>query len=618
MAKQHKKKSDAILDQQTSKYAAYRGKDENEKEKPKNFFKTGARLLSLLKGNRVAVAVVIVFCAVGAFLSVTGPQYLGQIIDLIQEQVEVKLAGGSMEFSAILKILLTIFVIYFASSVCSFFDHYIMAGVTQRLITNLREKINRKLSVLPLSFFDAHNKGDLLSRMTNDIDNINNTFQHNIINLINSVVSFFGVFAIMLFNNRLLTAISLSPLPFGLLFALVILNSSKKYFRRHWEVMGDVNGHIEEMITGHSLVRAFNHESTAIEEFRSINNNLCKLGIKAQFLSGMLPPLMNLVNNIGYVLICIVGGYLILDGNTSIGAITAFLAYSKLFMQPLVDVSNIFNQIQSSLASAERVFDVLDAQEQVPDTVKTVIDEPSGLVELKNVNFSYEKTMPLIKDFNLTAKPGELIAIVGPTGAGKTTIVNLLMRFYEVETGGIFLDGINITDISRENLHNIFGMVLQDTWLFAGTIRENLLYGHFDKTEEEMLAACDAARVTDFVSSLPDGFETTLDENGSNLSQGQMQLLTIARALLSDPKILILDEATSSVDTRTEKKIQEAMENLMKGRTNFVIAHRLSTVRHADKIIFIKEGMITEEGTHDELLKKGGDYAELYFSQFAG
>ena len=613
-----KKKSNALLEQQTSKYAAYRQEDKNiNKEKPKNFWKTGLRLLSLLKGSGVAMFFVIVFCIIGSFLSATGPQYLGKIIDLIKTEVDRKLSTGTMDFTEIIRVLLTVVGIYTASSVCGFIDHFTMAGVTQKLITKLRENLNRKLSLLPLSFFDGHNKGDLLSRVTNDIDNINNTFQNNIINLINSVVTFVGVFGIMLYNNRLMTAVSLSPLPFGLIAALVILNTSKKYFRRHWEVMGDVNGHIEEMITGHSIVKVFGHERKAIDEFRLINDNLYKLGYKAQFLSGILPPIMNLANNIGYVFICIIGGTLILEGKATIGQITVFVTYSKLFMQPLVDTARIINQIQSSLASAERVFDVLDSKEQVPDSPKVELTDPSGEVDLRDVSFSYDSTLPLISSMDLHVDPGSLTAIVGPTGAGKTTIVNLLMRFYEVDGGGIFLDGVNITDISRKNLHDIFGMVLQDTWLFAGTIRENLMYGHFEKSEESMIAACEAARIDKFISSLPDGYDTVLDEDASNLSQGQKQLLTIARAILSDPKILILDEATSSVDTRTERRIQEAMENLMKGRTNFVIAHRLSTVRHADNIIFIKNGMITEQGTHDELLKKNGDYADLYYSQFS-
>ncbi len=599
-----------------SKYELYRDK-KNAKEKPKNFGKTALRLLSLLKGNRIKVAIVVVLGALSAYLTVVGPRYLGSIMDIINEQVQNKLSTGSVNFAAITEILKTILIIYSLSAVCSFFLHFIMAGVTQGLITKLREQVNRKLSRLPLSFFDSHNKGDLLSRVTNDIDNINNSFQHAFIQVVNSVVTFVGVFVIMIRYNVIMTVASLAPLPAGAIIAFTVLGASKKYFRKHWEVTGDINGHIEEMFTGHNIVKVFGHEKSAIEEFRTINNNLYEVGRKAQFLSGTLGPMINFVNNLGFVFICVIGGYLILDGKATVGSITVFMAYSKIFVQPLIDVSNIVNQMQSSLASAERVFDIIDEEEEVKDTVNTEITDAEGYVSIKDVNFSYSEDKPLIRNFNLEVKPGQLIAIVGPTGAGKTTIVNLLMRFYEVQSGEIEIDGINTKDISRENLHNILGMVLQDTWLFKGTIRENIVYGHENVTEEEFENAVKAARVDRFVKTLPDGFETMLDEDGSNLSAGQKQLITIARAILSDPKILILDEATSSVDTRTEVQIQKAMKNLMKGRTNFVIAHRLSTIREADNILYVNDGQITEQGTHDELLAKGGDYAELYNSQFA-
>ena len=599
-----------------SKYEMYRDKS-GAKQKPKNFGKTALRLLSLLKGNRIKVFIVVILGALSAFLTVVGPRYLGNIMDLINEQVQNKLSTGSVDFTAIKGILQTILFIYVLSAVCSFFLHFIMAGVTQGLITRLREQVNRKLSKLPLSFFDSHNKGDLLSRVTNDIDNINNSFQHAFIQVVNSVVTFVGVFFIMIRYNVIMTVASLAPLPAGAIIAFTVLGASKKYFRKHWEVTGDINGHVEEMFTGHNIVKVFGHEKQAIEEFRAINEHLYEVGRKAQFLSGTLGPMINFVNNLGFVFICVIGGYLILNQTATVGAITVFMAYSKIFMQPLVDMSNIVNQMQSSLASAERVFEIIDEQEEVPDTVKAEITDAKGFVEIKDVNFSYTEEKPLIKDFNLDVKPGELVAIVGPTGAGKTTIVNLLMRFYEIQSGKISIDGVDTTDISRENLHNILGMVLQDTWLFKGTIRENIMYGHADKTAEDFDNAVKAARVDRFVSTLPDSFDTMLDEDGSNLSAGQKQLITIARAILSDPKILILDEATSSVDTRTEVQIQKAMNNLMKGRTNFVIAHRLSTIREADKILFIKDGRITEQGTHEELLAKGGDYAELYNSQFA-
>lgn len=611
-----KKKSASSTYTSKSKYAMYR-EAKTDDNKPKNFGKTAMRLLKLLKGNGGKIFLVVLFGILSAALSVIGPQYLGDIMNLISAEVENKLLTGHIDFTEIAKILVTVFVIYALSAFCSFILHFIMAGVTQRLITDLRERINRKLSVLPLSFFDSHNKGDLLSRVTNDIDNINNSFQNVFIQIVNSVVTFFGVLIIMIRYNVIMSVASIAPLPAGALIALLILNASKKYFRSHWEVTGDINGHIEEMFTGHHIVKAFGHEEKAIEEFRQINDNLYEVGRKAQFLSGFMGPMINFANNIGYVFICVIGGYLIINGKSDIGTITVFMLYSKMFMQPLVDVSNIANQLQSSLASAERVFEIIDSEEEVAETVKEKIEKSNGEVSIENVNFSYTPDKPLIENFSLEVKKGRLVAIVGPTGAGKTTIVNLLMRFYEVQGGSIKIDGIDIRDISRENLHNIFGMVLQDTWLFAGTIKENIMYGHEDKSEEEFLNAVKAARVDRFSSTLENGLETVLEEDGANLSAGQKQLITIARAILSDPDILILDEATSSVDTRTESQIQKAMNALMQGRTNFVIAHRLSTIRQADNILYIENGKITEQGTHDELMEKGGSYAALYNAQFA-
>ncbi len=613
MRKEHSSRRTAIRD----RYSAYRDSRRSEKERPKKLLPTAKKLMALLKGREIAIIFTVICAAAASLLTILGPRYLGSIIDVLNEQVQHKLATGNMDFTPIYGILKTILFIYIGSSVLSFFQHYIIAGVVQKLITDIRQKFNKKLSRLPLSYFDNHNTGDILSRITNDIDNINNTLQNNLIQVITSVVTFVGVFAIMMKESVSLSLTSLSPFPVCFVIAMVILRFSKHYFRKQWKETGDVNGHIEEMFTGHRIVKAFGHEEIAIAEFDELNEKLCESGRKAQFLSGLLSPLISFANNAGYVIICVIGGYLILKREASVGDITVFITYSKLLMQPITDLSNIANNLQSSLASAERVFDLLEAEEEVEDAKKDLYLESGGSVEFRNVDFSYVPEKPLIRDFNLKVNKGDLVAIVGPTGAGKTTIVNLLMRFYEIEGGDILVDGVSIKDISRENLRNIFGMVLQDTWLFKGTLRENIYYGRKDATEEEFENAVKAAKVDSFVGTLTDGFDTVIEEGGSNLSAGQRQLITIARAILASPDILILDEATSSVDTRTELQIQSATYNLMQGRTNFVIAHRLSTIREADTIIVMRDGSIVETGNHKELLKKDGFYAELYNSQFA-
>lgn len=608
-----RKKKNA-LPEYKDKYAAYRGQQEM-KDKPENLTKTAKKLLGLLKGKEIAVIFTVICASVSSFLSILGPDYLGKVIDVLSKQIENKIETGIMNFEPIEELLLTILIIYAGSSVLSFFQHFTMASVVQNLITKLRRNLNLKLSKLPLSFFDSHTKGDILSRMTNDIDNINDTLQHNLIQIITSVVTFVGVFAIMLKNSVMLSLTSLSPFPLSLIIALIILNISKGWFRRQWKTTGDINGHIEEMFTGHTIVKAFGYEKRATEEFDLINEGLALSAKNAQFYSGILGPLINFANNAGYVVICVLGGYLIVKGEQSVGAITTFMLYTKLLMQPIIDLSNISNNMQSSLASAERVFGVLSEKEEREENVRTELSKGEN-VSFENVYFSYVPEKPLIENFNLQVKKGELTAIVGPTGAGKTTIVNLLMRFYDINSGSIKIDGVDIRDISRNNLRNLISMVLQDAWLFAGTIRDNIMYSKADATEEEFMAAVKSARVDSFADTFPDGYDTLLEEDGANLSAGQRQLITIARAILSDPQILILDEATSSVDTRTELQIQEAMNNLMKGRTNFVIAHRLSTIVNADNIIVMNEGKIVETGRHAELLQKDGFYANLYNSQF--
>ncbi|MBQ7295556.1 MAG: ABC transporter ATP-binding protein [Clostridia bacterium] len=598
------------------KYAAYRDNSQNEKEKPSDFMGTAKKLMSLLKGKELAAVFTVICAAVGSFLSILGPKYLGDIIKVLDIQVKNKLQNGSMDFSPIKEILLTILIIYVASSVFSFLQHYVMAGVVQGLITKLRRDVNRKLSKLPLSYFDAHNKGDILSRITNDIDNINNTLQNNLIQIITSVVTFVGVLGIMIYYSLSLSVASLLPFPICFVIAMVVLRFSKIYFRKQWKVTGDVNGHIEEMFTGHKIVKAFSHEKKAIEEFDMINDELCEDSRKAQFLSGILSPLINFANNAGYVIICVIGGYLIITGQQEIDVIVVFMTYTKMVMQPIVDLSNIANNLQSSLASAERVFDILEADEEAADTASEEISEGNS-VEFSDVCFSYTEDKPLIENFSLTVNKGELVAIVGPTGAGKTTIVNLLMRFYETQSGSIKVSGKDIKELSRNNLRGVLGMVLQDTWLFKGTIKDNIMYGNEKASEEDFLKAVKAAKVDHFVSTMPEGYDTVLEEDAANLSAGQKQLITIARAILASPDILILDEATSSVDTRTEIQIQQAMQNLMEGRTNFVIAHRLSTIRKADKILVMNEGRIVETGTHASLMEENGFYAEIYNSQFA-
>ena len=522
-----------------------------------------------------------------------------------------------INFEEVGKLAILLAALYLTSFVFGYLQHYLMAVITQKTVFEMRNKVNEKLSRLPLSYFDRTAKGEVMSRMTNDIDNISTTLQQNLTQILTAATTICGILIMMFSINTAMTFLSLATIPACMIILMLIMSRSRKYFAKQWEITGDLNGHIEEMYTGHNIVKAFCREDKAIKDFREMNENLYKTGRKAQFLSGVIFPLMGFVNNIGYVLICVAGGIFAIDGKIKIGDIQAMIQYSRNLTQQVNQSSQIINTIQSALASAERVFNLLDEREEIPETVTEALAPVNNEVSFEGVVFHYSEEKPLIGNMNLEVKPGQMVAIVGPTGAGKTTLVNLLMRFYDVADGAIKVNGVNIRHVARADLRNIFGMVLQDTWLFSGTIYDNIAYSRENSTEEQVYSAAKAARADHFIDTLPEGYNTVLDEEGSNISQGQRQLLTIARAINAGHEILILDEATSSVDTRTEILIQKAMSVLMKGKTSFVIAHRLSTIKDADTILVMNNGDIIEQGSHAELLQKGGFYSELYHSQFA-
>ena len=587
-------------------------------EKPVSSIQTAGKLLKLLSKHKLLVAVSLTGGIIATILNIIGPLLLGDAVDVIQQQIMVRLSGQQINMTSIGKTLITLLAIYIGSAIFTFVQNYTMVGITQNVVRDMREKINQKISNLPLKYFDSNTKGEILSRITNDIDNISNTLQNNFTQIVTSSVTLIGVLAMMIYVSWEMTLITLSVIPACLIVALFIAKRSRKYFRAQWDRTGELNGHIEEMYNGHNIVKVFGHEKEAIEEFNEINEELYTSSRKAQFISGTIMPLLNFINNIGYVMICVAGGVYVFNRIITLGDVTSFITYSKMFTQPISDLGNIANNIQSSLASAERVFLLLDQEDEPKETAEYDLPSPKGEISFENVEFSYSPDKPLIRNFNLHVKPGQLIAIVGPTGAGKTTIVNLLMRFYDVNSGSIKIDGIDIRKLSRSQLRKSFGMVLQDTWLFKGTVHDNIAYSKENASDDDIKAAAVSAKANSFISTYADGYNMMLDEDGSNISQGQRQLLTIARAVLANPAVLILDEATSSVDTRTEILIQDAMEELMKDKTSFVIAHRLSTIRKADMILVMNDGQIVETGKHQELLEKGGFYAELYKSQFAG
>jgi ATP-binding cassette, subfamily B, multidrug efflux pump len=589
-------------------------------QKPKDFKGTLKRLLTYLKPHRIQLAWVVVMAILSTMFSIVSPKILGFATTRLFEGSMMKIngvPGAHIDFAYILHILLILLGLYVISSIFGYFQQFIMAGVAQRTVYDLRKEVDEKLFRLPLRFFDQRPTGDILSRVTNDVDNISSTLQQSLTQLITSVVTLVGILVMMLSINFWLTLLTFVTLPLSLILTKQVAKRSQGYFKDQQKSLGMLNGHVEEMITGHTIVKAFGQEKASISQFNSYNESLYQSGWRAQFISGIIMPLMMFIGNIGYVLIAVVGGIFVTQRLITIGDVQAFLQYSRQFSQPITQVANIANVIQSTIASAERVFELLDEEEEVADPLSPMeIIEPKGNITFNEVSFRYKKDVPIIEGLSIYVKQGQKAAIVGPTGAGKTTLVNLLMRFYEVDQGEILIDGVPIQSLRASDLRQLFGMVLQDTWLFNGTIHDNIAYGKEGATEVEIIKAARAAGADSFIRTLPEGYNTRLNEETSNLSQGQKQLLTIARAFLADPAFLILDEATSSVDTRTEMAIQKAMEDLMKGRTSFVIAHRLSTIRDADLILVMNEGQVIEQGRHQDLLEQRGFYADLYNSQF--
>lgn len=588
-------------------------------EKPKAFKVTFRRLLAYLKPRRNTLIAVFVAAILSTVFMIAGPKIMGIAITELFEGAYAKFTGvpgAEIDFTRIGQILSLLAGLYVISSLFNYVQQYLMSGVAQKTVYDLREDVNKKLERLPLKYYDGRSNGETLSRVTNDIDLIGSTLQQSVTSFITSIVTIIGILIMMLSISPLLTIISLVSLPLTIFAIRPILKRSQQYFSDQQRHLGRLNGHVEEMYTGHAVVKAFGREDTAVREFDEVNEELYNAGRKAQFISGIIMPMTMFIGNISYVLISVVGGILVTQRSISIGDIQAFITYTRQFTQPITQTANIANIVQSTVAAAERVFELLDEEEEVKEVTTYRLERAEGNVAFRHVDFGYGDNL-LIQDMNLDVKTGQTVAIVGPTGAGKTTLINLLMRFYELNGGEILIDGKDSRHMSREDLRHTFGMVLQDTWLFNGTIRDNIAYGKVGATEAEIVNAAKTAHADSFIRTLPDGYDTVLNEEANNISQGQKQLLTIARAVLANPPIMILDEATSSVDTRTEILIQQAMKRLMKGRTSFVIAHRLSTIKDADLILVMDQGRVIEQGTHESLLEAGGFYEDLYNSQFA-
>jgi len=588
-------------------------------EKARDFKGTMRKLIGYLGAYNRSIVIVLIVAAISTVFMIVGPKILGRATTKLFEGVVAMVSGTGtgIDFPYISQILLMVLSLYLISSMFSFIQGWVMSGISADLTYRFRRDISAKINRLPLKYFDGISQGEVLSRVTNDVDTISQTLNQSLSQIITSVTSVIGILVMMLSISWLMTLVALVTLPLSLIGISLIIKKSQKYFKQQQEYLGHINGHVEEMYGGHVVIKAFNGEARSVQKFDEINATLYSSAWISQFLSHLMMPFMRIMSNLGYVAVCILGGYLAIKKTITVGDIQAFISYVRSFNEPIMQIANISNVLQQTAAAAERVFEFLEEQEEVPDTATPEhLDHVRGEVVFKNVHFGYSPDKIIINDFSAEVKPGQKIAIVGPTGAGKTTMVKLLMRFYDVTSGEILVDGHNIKDLTRQELRDNFAMVLQDTWLYNDTILENIRYGSDNATDEEVINAADTAHVDHFIRTLPDGYHLVLNEEASNISQGQKQLLTIARAIISDPKILILDEATSSVDTRTEVRIQRSMDILMRNRTSFIIAHRLSTIRNADLILVMRDGDIVEKGKHEELLEQGGFYAELYNSQF--